>query len=76
MVEMNKEHEFRLEPGTWVAQDASGLWYAYKYEPLPDRTVFLGCLLRLLVYGGVNPHWRDTPHQIQPGEVIYLSEGE
>ncbi len=74
---MNKEHEFRLEPGTWVAQDRNGRWFQYAHSPRAWGTMFSPRgVLNMLLLQKRNPHWRETRHQIQPGEVIYLSEEE
>lgn len=74
---MTKQHEFKLEPGTWVAQDADGSWYHAKSEPFFGHVYeewFAVFGQEYLLQQPPNPNWRETKHQIEPGEVIYLEE--
>ncbi|MGR9108611.1 MAG: hypothetical protein ACU843_16960 [Gammaproteobacteria bacterium] len=74
---MRMEIGFVLEPGFWVAQDSNGFWRAFSQEPTdfsPGSWLLRDGSCHLLLAQERNPHWRETLHQVQPGEVIYLSD--
>lgn len=79
---MTIEIGYVLPAGTWVAQDHYGKWFAYKSRPerathacFDDNWLMqLGDDIAYLTKTESNPYWRETLHQIQPGEVIYLSD--
>lgn len=79
---MTIEIGYVLPAGSWVAQDECGKWFGYKSRPQRAINPHFdgGWLMQLgdeIVYltrTEPNPHWHDTRHQIQPGEVIYLSD--